>query len=144
MNIESSCWKHSEKCFSSGVQMTGSKDTRLAGPTLLGSAGQTEDERRKLVAWNTARSLEDSSDRIDCDGRVICWAEYGKTTAYGWEIDHSTPAAVGGLDVYDNLRARHWLGNRSAGGLLGGLFRAGTSGGLLDGLSKLGSPGGHA
>ena len=123
--------------------MTGPKDTPLAGPTLLGSAGQTEDERRKLVAWNTARSLEDSSDRIDCDGRVICWAEYGKTTAYGWEIDHATPRTFGGLDVCDNLRALHWLGNRSTGGLLGGAFRARNSGRMLDGLSKLGSPAGH-
>ena len=123
--------------------MTGPKDTPIAGPTLLGLAGQTEDERRKLVAWSNARLLEDSSDRIDCNGRVICWAEYGKTTAYGWEIDRATPTAVGGLDVDGNLRARHWLGNRSADGLLGGVFKAGNPGGLLGGLSKLGSSGGH-
>jgi hypothetical protein len=123
--------------------MTGPKGNTLLGPTLLGLAGQAEDERRKIVAWSNARSLEDSADRIDCDSRVICWAEYGKTTAYGWGIDYATPTAVGGLDVYGNLRARHWLGNRSAGGLLGGLFKAGISRGLLDGLSKLGSSGGH-
>src|SRR5882724_2247769 len=101
--------------------MTDSNDSPRLG--LLALVGQTEDERRKMTAWNCAEPLEDSPDRIDCDGRVIRWADYGKTTAYGWEIDHAIPTAVGGLDVYGNLRARHWLGNRSAGGLLGGLFR---------------------
>jgi hypothetical protein len=110
--------------------MTDSRDNSLHGLTRFGRVGETEDERRKITAWNGARSLEDSSDRIDCDGRVICWKEYGKTTAYGWEIDHATPTAVGGLDVCDNLRARHWLGNRSTGGLLGGLFRAGNPGAI--------------
>jgi len=123
--------------------MTDPKDNTLLGLTLPGLAGKTEDERRKIVAWSNARSLEDSSDRIDCNGRVICWSEYGKTTAYGWEIDHATATASGGPDVYGNLRARHWLGSRSAGGLLGGSFRAENSGGLLDGLSALGSSGSH-
>ncbi len=122
--------------------MTGPKGNTVPGPTLTGLAGQTEDERRKIVAWSDARSLEDSPDRIDCNGRVIRWSEYGKTTAYGWEIDHATPTAVGGTDVCGNLRARHWLGDRSAGGLLGGLFRARNSGGLLDG-SRLVSSDGH-
>jgi hypothetical protein len=108
--------------------MTDSRDNTLHGLTLHGLVGQTEDERRKIAAWNSAHSLEDSSDRLDCDGRVIRWADHGKTTAYGWEIDHATPTAVGGLDVYDNLRARHWLGSRNAGGLLGGFFRAGNPG----------------
>jgi hypothetical protein len=110
--------------------MTDSNDTPLHRLTLLGLVGQTEDERRKMAAWNSARALEDSSDRIDCDGRVICWKEYGKTTAYGWEIDHATPTAVGGLDACDNLRARHWLGSRITGGLLGGLLRAGNPGAI--------------
>jgi hypothetical protein len=89
---------------------------------LLGIFSQTEDERRKAIAWNNARAIQHSSDRIDCDGRTICWSEYGKMTAYGWEIDHATPTVLGGLDVSGNLRARHWQGNRSAGGILGGLF----------------------
>ena len=119
--------------------MIGPQDDTLLGPTLAGLASQTEHERHKLAAWNTASVLEESSDRIDCDGRVISWAEYGKTTAYGWEIDHPTPPTFGGLDVCDNLRARHWLGSRSTGGLLGGVFRARNSAGL----SNLGSSAGH-
>jgi hypothetical protein len=125
------------------MQMIGPQDNTLLGPTLAGLAGPTEHERRKLAAWSNASLLEESSDRIDCNGRVICWAEYGKTTAYGWEIDHVTPLTFGGLDVCENLRARHWLGNRGTGGLLGGAFRVRNSAGLLDGLSKLGSSVGH-
>ena len=102
--------------------MAESQDNTLHGLTLSGFVGETEDERRKMTAWNSACSLEDSLDRIDCDGRVICWKEYGKTTAYGWEI--------GGLDVHGNLRARHWLGSRSVGGLLGGAFRPGNPGAI--------------
>jgi hypothetical protein len=105
--------------------MTDSSDSPL-----LGLLGQPEDELSKMTAWSSAEPLEDSPDRIDCDGRVIRWADYGKTTAYGWEIGHATPIAVGGLDVGGNLRARHWLGSRIPGGLLGGLFRPGISGAI--------------
>lgn len=110
--------------------MTDSRTNTLHRLTLPGLAGQTENTGRKITAWNSAHPLEDSSDRIDCDGRVIRWADYGKTTAYGWEIDHATPATVDGPDVYGDLRARHWLGSRIPGGLLGGLFRAGNPGAI--------------
>jgi hypothetical protein len=106
------------------------------GQGLLGFLGQTEDERRRNIAWGNARPIANSLDRIDCDERIICWSEYGQTTARGWEIDHATPTALGGLDVYSNLRARHWQGNRSAGGLLGGLSKLGGASGLLGGLPK--------
>jgi 5-methylcytosine-specific restriction endonuclease McrA len=101
---------------------------------LLGLIGQTEDERRKTIAWNNALAVENSPHRLDCDRRVICWEEYGETTARGWEIDHATPTALGGPDSYSNLRARHWQGNRSDGGLLGGLSKLGKASGLLGGL----------
>lgn len=109
--------------------------TNPNGNGLFGLLGQMEDERRKNVAWNNARPVANSSDRIDCDERTIRWAEYGKTTAYGWEIDHATPTALGGSDVYGNLRARHWHGNRSAGGLLAALSNTG-SGALLEKFAK--------
>jgi hypothetical protein len=87
---------------------------------LLGLLGQTDDERRKNIAWNNALPATSISERIDCDGRIIRWDEYGKMTTYGWEIDHAHPIGFGGLDVYGNLRARHWFGNRKAGGLMSG------------------------
>jgi hypothetical protein len=111
--------------------------TDCYGNSLLGLIGLTEYERRKIVAWNNALPIENSLDRIDCDKRIICWDDYGKQTARGWEIDHATPTALGGLDVYDNLRARHWQRNRSDGGLLGQLFKPGNSNGLLGGFPKV-------
>jgi hypothetical protein len=109
--------------------------TNSYGTGLLGLLGQTEQERRKSIAWSKAIPMENSFDRIDCDGRIICWAEYGKKTARGWEIDHATPTALGGADVYGNLRARHWEGNSRAGGILSGLScKPATSAGLLGGL----------
>lgn len=59
----------------------------------------------------------------DCDGRTIKRSDYGKETEYGWEIDHITPTALGGLDHWSNKRPRHCRGNASAGGLLAALLR---------------------
>lgn len=84
------------------------------------------DEAEKVAAWSKAQRYPgDLTDwrRIDCDGRIIYWVEYGQNTAYGWHKDHIIPSALGGSDEPHNLRARHWLGNCSAGGLLGGFFR---------------------
>jgi hypothetical protein len=108
--------------------------TNPYGFGLLGMLGETDTERRKRIAWSNATTIPSCEDRVDCDGRVIRWSEYGKTTECGWEIDHITPTAFGGLDVGSNLRARHWFGNRRAGGLLSGLPKASVGGGLLAGL----------
>ena len=94
--------------------------------SLAGGLGLT-DGQKKSYAWaNAAAYAGDLSRRIDCDGRIVCWSEYGKHSALGWEIDHVNAIALGGGDYPANLRARHWMGNSRAGGLLGGLM-----GGLL-------------
>lgn len=78
------------------------------------------EEARKYFAWMAAASVQGRSDvRVDCDGRFIAWNEYGLTSPFGWELDHIFPSSIGGVDTIYNLRARHWLGNRSAGGALG-------------------------
>lgn len=90
-----------------------------------------EDVFRKLAAWNKAAPIVGyvASDwRQDCDGRVISWNEYGKHSSYGWEIDHIVPVAIGGSDADFNLRARHWMGNSSAGGMLGGMLNNAKNG----------------
>lgn len=90
----------------------------------LNCLGTTLDDERKLVAWGRAMIVAGRTDvRIDCDGRFMSWIEYGKLTTYGWEIDHIIPVAAGGSDHVSNLRARHWLGNRSAGGHIGNALR---------------------
>lgn len=82
-------------------------------------------EWRKNAAWlNTAGSLH-IVECYDCDGYIIKLSEYGQLSAFGWEIDHITPSGVGGIDHSDNLRARHWRGNRSSGGILGAFLKKG-------------------
>jgi hypothetical protein len=96
--------------------------------TSLASLGSVE-ESRKRIAWaNTLPVMGRLDVRMDCDGRHIMWGEYGRLTEYGWEIDHIRPTILGGPDVAGNIRARHWRGNRSAGGILGGLMDLGRKG----------------
>jgi hypothetical protein len=94
-------------------------------PLLAGLFGSDE-ENKKRIAWSRALEIPGHPlYRIDCDGKMICWNDYGSLSEYGWEIDHAHPLGLGGLDVHGNLRARHWRGNRSAGGILGGLLNSG-------------------
>jgi len=81
---------------------------------------------RKLAAWSKALSIpgrDPAVERWDADLHVIRWAEYGLFTDGGWEIDHVVPVELGGTDDLTNLRARHWRGNRSDGGLLAAALR---------------------
>ena len=78
---------------------------------------------QRWAAWLNTQPTLLASDRIDCDGRIIRWDEYGQDTAFGWHVDHITPVALGGTDEVRNLRARHYLGNCRAGGLLGNAMR---------------------
>lgn len=56
----------------------------------------------------------------DCDGRIVCRWEHGEYSKYGWQVDHDPPLSLGALlGGFSRLRPRHWLGNTSAGGLLG-------------------------
>ena len=48
--------------------------TNCCGNGLFGLLGQTEDERRKSIAWGNARPIANSLDRIDCDERIMCWS----------------------------------------------------------------------
>jgi hypothetical protein len=85
--------------------------------------GASSDDEKKTVAWNNVPIVLGTALKRDCDGRWILWDEYGKRGTYGWEVDHIVPKAFGGLDVWSNLRARHWLGNSQAGGFAGSLLR---------------------
>ncbi len=86
------------------------------------------DYMRRLAAWNATATIYGRSPemwRIDCDGRAIRWSDYGdQSSEFGWHIDHVAPLAIGGIDAAHNTRARHWRGNTSAGGVLGGLLGA--------------------
>jgi hypothetical protein len=53
--------------------------------------------------------------RIDQFGNNISYEEYGKTTKYGWDIDHTIPKAKGGSDELCNLLPVHFSKNRAMG-----------------------------
>ena len=84
---------------------------------------------RKAASWQNASPIpgyDPALWRMDCDGRVIKWSDYGIKSDHGWEIDHIVPVALGGGDDVSNLRARHWMGNSSAGGTLSNMLRRGN------------------
>ena len=93
--------------------------------------GLSSEEARKRSVWATTRPLNaltasyyPAGSAFDEEGSVICFSHYGKCDSqYGWEIDHRTPTALGGLNVSSNLRALHWKSNRRHGGILGGALR---------------------
>lgn len=62
--------------------------------------------------------------RRDDFGNVIRFSDHGdRSSKYGWEIDHVTPTAWGGLDVHANKRPLHCKLNASHGGILGSYAR---------------------
>jgi hypothetical protein len=83
------------------------------------------EEAKKRAVWakgHVIPGVDPDVFRRDDDGTVICFAEYGLYTEYGWQIDHQTATALGGLDVYGNLRPLHWRNNSSRGGLLSSIL----------------------
>jgi hypothetical protein len=64
------------------------------------------DDKIKAV-WEKAQTIEgydNTKYRKDTCGAWIVWADYGKKTIYGWEIDHCFPSSKGGTDHTDNLQ----------------------------------------
>ena len=79
---------------------------------------QQQEFRRKLMAWEQAAPVfgyNSSQVRMDAYGSYIEWAEYGKKTQFGWEIDHELPKAhfPASANQSANLRALHWKNNRT-------------------------------
>ncbi len=75
--------------------------------------GSSFSSQTKLSVWQKARlRTHDGQYRFDTCGATIQWSEYGKTSKYGWEIDHIRPVASRGGDNLGNLQALHWGNNR--------------------------------
>lgn len=85
------------------------------------------EDRRKRAAWEKAHPVtgfDPNLTRKDAFGWWIEWAAHGdRESAFGWEIDHSHPTALGGGDGLSNLRALHWRNNARLGGLLRSALR---------------------
>lgn len=68
------------------------------------------------AVWNKAGIMEGFDSvmyRRDACGALIMRDKYGKVNPFGWEIDYIYPQIRGGDDNIDNLRALHYLNNRS-------------------------------
>ena len=61
----------------------------------------------------TVRGQDPRRVRADVRGAWIAFAEFGRRSPLGWEIDHMRPVARGGGDESVNLQALHWANNRS-------------------------------
>ena len=75
----------------------------------------TESEMLKVAAWQKAVPItthDPNFARKDRFNNWIVWSDYGKTTQFGWEIDHIVPTSWGGLDARPNVAATHWQANR--------------------------------
>ena len=79
------------------------------------------DEQVKLAVWNKASFVFGKDPllfRLDQNGLEIHWLDYGnRQSAFGWEIHHVKPIALGGTDAFDNLVPLHWETNARLGGL---------------------------
>ncbi len=51
--------------------------------------------------------------RLDDNGAIIQWSQFGEQSEYGWTIDHRLPISKGGTDDIRNLDALHWKNNEA-------------------------------
>jgi 5-methylcytosine-specific restriction endonuclease McrA len=83
-------------------------------PNTTRTGGQFDPGTLRAV-WARARIVQGYDPRqvrMDCCGAWIAWAEYGRTTDFGWEVDHVRPVEQGGGDELANLQPLHWRNNR--------------------------------
>jgi hypothetical protein len=78
----------------------------------LAIMGVFSDAMRKFVVWGKGQIVlgYDAAEwRLDSLGSWMRFSEYGRTTTFGWEIDHIDP---NGPDDLWNLQPLWWVNNR--------------------------------
>lgn len=84
----------------------------------------------RQIVWSKTTPIPGRDHAVwgmDDYGLVLRFADYGdRDSAFGWEIDHTTPRALGGSDEYSNLRPLHHRTNSKLGGMIGGLLGLGA------------------
>lgn len=86
--------------------------------TNTNSRGGQFDAQTIAQVWNKAQAVSGNDPAVyrkDACGAWIARSQYGRTTEYGWEIDHMKPVAKGGTDDLANLQPLHWKNNRHKG-----------------------------
>jgi len=76
----------------------------------------------KEAVWRKAKCIKgkDPTEYRKCcqSNKEIRFSHHGKTTPYGWHIDHKIPKAKGGSDSIDNLQAVFYATNICMGASL--------------------------
>ena len=77
------------------------------------TVGGSFDEATIEAVWQKANPIAKQPDYSrDYCGAKIYRHSYGKTSDYGWEIDHIKPKSKDGCDSLINLQPLHWENNR--------------------------------
>ena len=113
--------------------MLGARTAEEAAAALANSVrarrAAIKDLLREHRAWEKAQRAPGYPDdfRLDSFGALMRRSEYGQTSDFGWEIDHTLPRALITdrpglrplLESPANEEAMHWRNNRRKGARLG-------------------------